>query len=66
MQARHHKELSARQVDDMARLRLSIMDFIHDCGSLGTSRELALAVTNAEQALMWANKHIALRDEPKE
>lgn len=32
--------------------------FIERCQELGRSRELALAVTNAEQAVMWAVKHI--------
>ena len=32
--------------------------FIGHCNQLGRSRELALAITNAEQALMRARKHI--------
>jgi len=32
--------------------------FLNACNDLGRSRELSLAVTNAEQAVMWAVKHI--------
>lgn len=32
--------------------------FVQLCDSLGTSRELSLAKTNAEQAVMWAVKHL--------
>jgi hypothetical protein len=32
--------------------------FIVKCNAVGKSRELALAVTNAEQAVMWAVKHV--------
>ena len=32
--------------------------FIAACDKMGASRELALAKTNAEQAVMWAVKHV--------
>ena len=32
--------------------------FITKCNEIGGSRELSLAVTNAEQAVMWAVKHV--------
>jgi hypothetical protein len=32
--------------------------FIAACDRIGGSREMALAKTNAEQAVMWAVKHI--------
>lgn len=32
--------------------------FIAKCEEVGKSRELSLAVTNAEQAVMWAVKHV--------
>lgn len=32
--------------------------FIAKCNAIGKSRELSLAVTNAEQAVMWAVKHV--------
>lgn len=33
-------------------------DLIDAINALGKSRELSLAVTNAEQSVMWAVKHI--------
>ena len=33
-------------------------DFIVLCGRIGKSRELSLAVTNMEQAAMWAARHV--------
>ena len=32
--------------------------FINACDAIGDSRELTLAKTNAEQAVMWAVKHV--------
>lgn len=32
--------------------------FIQKCQEIGQSREVSLAITNAEQAVMWAVKHI--------
>ncbi|MDN5786522.1 hypothetical protein [Pseudorhodobacter sp.] len=32
--------------------------FIAKCNDVGKSRELALAINNAEQAVMWAVKHV--------
>ena len=32
--------------------------FINACNAIGKSRELSLAITNAEQAVMWAVKHV--------
>ena len=32
--------------------------FIAKCDTIGGSRELSLAKTNAEQAVMWAVKHV--------
>ena len=32
--------------------------FLDACNGLGRSRELSIAITNAEQAVMWAVKHI--------
>ena len=33
-------------------------ELINACQDLGQSRELSIAITNAEQAVMWAVKHI--------
>jgi len=32
--------------------------FIAKCHEVGKSREMSLAITNAEQAVMWAVKHV--------
>lgn len=32
--------------------------FIAKCQEIGSSREMSLAITNAEQAVMWAVKHV--------
>ena len=32
--------------------------FINRCNAIGNSRELSLAITNAEQAVMWAVEHV--------
>ena len=40
------------KVKDLGKL------FIDNIADLGKSRELSLALTNAEQAVMWAVKHI--------
>jgi hypothetical protein len=34
------------------------LDFIKHCETIGTSREMSLAITRAEEAVMWAVKHI--------
>jgi hypothetical protein len=53
-----HKELNDRQAQDIAELKLMGEVFVEKCALLGTSRELSLAITNAEQAVMWAVKHV--------
>ena len=32
--------------------------FLAKCDEIGQSREMSLAKTNAEQAIMWAVKHV--------
>ena len=48
--------------DDEKASMLRIKDlgaaFILACDEIGASRELSLAKTNAEQAVMWAVKHV--------
>lgn len=45
----------AWQMEDLQSLTAQ---FIAKCNECGASRELSLAITNAEQALMWALKHV--------
>jgi len=33
-------------------------DFIGHCNTIGKSREMSLAITKMEEAVMWAVKHI--------
>ncbi len=42
----------------MAQLKDIGAAFIAKCQEIGASRELSLAATNAEQAVMWAVKHV--------
>ncbi len=48
--------------DDEKAQMLALKDmgaaFIAKCQEIGQSRELSLAITNAEQAVMWAVKHV--------
>lgn len=48
--------------DDEKAQMVSLKDigaaFIAKCDEIGGSRELSLAKTNAEQAVMWAVKHV--------
>lgn len=48
--------------DDEKQQMLDLKDlgaaFIGKCNSIGASRELALAITNAQQAVMWAVNHV--------
>ena len=48
--------------DDEKRQMVELKDlgaaFIAKCQEIGGSRELSLAITNAEQAVMWAVKHV--------
>jgi hypothetical protein len=41
-----------KEIKDMGR------DFIGHCDTIGTSREMSLAKTKMEEAVMWAVKHI--------
>jgi len=50
--------LSGEQSMQVAELRGLEADFILLCNKIGKSRELSLAVTNMEQASMWAVRHV--------
>lgn len=43
------------QMKEIKDLGLALIEKIE---SIGKSRELSLAITNAEQAVMWAVKHV--------
>lgn len=53
-----YRVLSDDEKAQMVKLKDLGAAFIFECEKLGKSRELSLAVTNAEQAVMWAVKHV--------
>lgn len=53
-----YRQLSDQEKADMVELKDMTAAFIGKCQSMGGSRELSLAITNAEQAAMWAVKHV--------
>lgn len=50
--------MSREQQLQVAELQHLETDFIAMCNRIGKSRELSLAVTNMEQASMWAVRHL--------
>lgn len=53
-----YRVLTDAEKKQMVELKDIGAAFIAKCNEIGNSRELALAVTNAEQAVMWAVKHV--------
>jgi len=53
-----YRVLTDEEKADMQTLKDLGLAFIDKCNALGKSRELSIAVTNAEQAVMWAVKHV--------
>lgn len=53
-----YRVLSDIEKQQMVDLKDAGAAFIAICQNIGGSRELALAITNAEQAVMWAVKHV--------
>ena len=53
-----YRVLSDIEKQQMVDLKDIGAAFIAKCQEIGGSRELALAITNAEQAVMWAVKHV--------
>jgi hypothetical protein len=53
-----YRVLTDAEKIEMTAIKDLGLAFILKCGSIGKSRELSLAVTNAEQAVMWAVRHI--------
>lgn len=53
-----YRVLSEDEKQQMVALKDLGQAFIDLCNAIGKSRELSLAVTNAEQAVMWAVKHV--------
>ena len=53
-----YRVLSDVEKAQMTELKDLGAAFIAKCQEVGASREMALAITNAEQAVMWAVKHV--------
>ena len=53
-----YRILSEEEKAQMVALKDLGAAFIAKCDEIGQSRELSLAKTNAEQAVMWAVKHV--------
>lgn len=53
-----YRVLSDQEKSDMKALKDLGLRFVELCDRIGNSREMSLAKTNAEQAVMWAVKHI--------
>lgn len=53
-----YRVLTDAEKEQMRALKDIGAAFIAKCDEIGTGRELSLAKTNAEQAVMWAVKHV--------
>ena len=53
-----YRTLSDEEKDQMKALKDLGLEFIKSCDDIGASRELSLAKTKAEEAVMWAVKHV--------
>jgi hypothetical protein len=53
-----YRELHADEKKQIANIKELGQAFIDLCNEQGKSRELSLAITNMEMAVMWAVKHI--------
>lgn len=53
-----YRELSDAEKAQMLELKDLGAAFINTCDSVGGSRELSIAKTKMEEAVMWAVKHV--------
>jgi DNA-directed RNA polymerase subunit RPC12/RpoP len=54
----NYRVLSDAEKASMVALKDKGLEFIELCNAAGKSREMSLAITKAEEAVMWAVKHI--------
>lgn len=52
------RPMSREQQLQVTELQSLERDFVTLCAKIGKSRELSLAITNMEQASMWALRHV--------
>ena len=53
-----YRVLTESERGQIVALKAAAAAFIALCREIGASREMSLAITNAEQAAMWAVKHV--------
>ncbi|MGH1414865.1 MAG: DUF7681 family protein [Pelagimonas sp.] len=53
-----YRVLSDAEKQQMVELKDIGAEFLAKCDEIGQSREMSLAKTNVEQAVMWAVKHV--------
>lgn len=53
-----YRVLSEAEKAEMAAIKDMGLAFIEKCDGIGSSRELSLAKTKMEEAVMWAVKHV--------
>jgi hypothetical protein len=53
-----YRVLSDDEKASMQRIKDQGLEFLQSVDGLGTSRELSIAKTKIEEAVMWAVKHI--------
>ena len=53
-----YRVLTDAEKQQMVELKDLGAAFIAKCNEIGGSREMSIAITNAEQAVMWAVKHV--------
>lgn len=53
-----YRTLSDAEKKQIGQLKDAGLAFIELCRAAGSSREMSLAITNAEQAVMWAVKAV--------
>ena len=54
----NYRPLDEKEKMHILALKDAGLSFLTLCDSIGTSRELSVAKTNMEQAVMWAVKHM--------
>ena len=53
-----YRILSGAEKQQMKDLKDIGLSFVEKCNEIGKSRELSLAITKAEEAVMWGVKHV--------
>lgn len=53
-----YRTLTTEEIGRMTTMKEIGNNFVAQCDVIGTSRELSLAKTKMEEAVMWAVKHI--------